>query len=387
MLVHCVTRKGNGYRPAEDDEADRLHGVGIIDPASGRPLAAAGPRSWTSVFSEEMVRAGAEHPDVVAITAAMLQPVGLQSFAARWPDRVFDVGIAEQHAVTSAAGLAMGGLRPVVCVYATFMNRAFDQVLLDVALHRLPVTFVLDRAGVTGDDGPSHHGMWDLGWMQLVPGLAVAAPRDEPTLRAEFAESLSRDDGPCVLRFPKGAVGPDLPALRGVAGVDVLWEPHPGPVDVLVICVGGLAATCIDVADRVVDQGISVRVVDPRWVKPVNPVLVDLARLSRLVVTVEDGGRAGGVGSAVAQALRDNGLDVPLRDYGLPQQFLGHGKRDEILAEAGLTSQDLARRIVEAAAWQSGRGLAAGGGSQAPVVPVPPGRSERDEAAHDDSAA
>ena len=387
VLVHCVTRKGNGYRPAEDDEADRLHGVGVIDPASGRPLASGGPRSWTTVFSEEMVRAGAEHPDVVAITAAMLQPVGLHSFAARWPDRVFDVGIAEQHAVTSAAGLAMGGLRPVVCVYATFLNRAFDQVLFDVAMHRLPVTFVLDRAGVTGEDGPSHHGMWDLSWMQLVPGLAVAAPRDEPTLRAEFAESLDRNDGPSVLRFPKGAVGPDLPALRRVAGVDVLWEGQPGRVDVLLISVGSMAGICLDVAGRVAHQGISVRVVDPRWVKPVNPVLVGLARLSRLVITVEDGGRAGGVGAAVAQALRDAGVDVPLRNFGLPQEFLGHGKRDEILAAAGLTSQDLARRIVEAAAWQTGRGLAASGVTQAPIVPVPPGRSELDEAAPDDPAA
>lgn len=344
VLVHCITKKGLGYKHAEDDVADNFHGIGVIDPETGQPLAPAGP-SWTSVFAEEMVAVGAERADVVGITAAMLIPVGLDAFAERFPDRVFDVGIAEQHAATSAAGLALGGMHPVVAVYATFLNRAFDQVLMDVALHRCGVTFVLDRAGVTGDDGASHNGMWDMAFLQVVPGLRIAAPRDGVTLRALLRESLDVDDAPTVVRFPKGAVGADIAAVDRVDGVDVLRRGEAA--DVLLVSVGALASTCLEVAERCAQQGIDVTVVDPRWVKPVPAAVVDLARSYRLVVTVEDGVRAGGVGSAVAQALRDGRVMTPVRDFGVPLRFLEHAKRAEVLAEVGLTAQDIARDVVE----------------------------------------
>jgi 1-deoxy-D-xylulose-5-phosphate synthase len=350
VIVHCVTRKGYGYAPAENDEADCLHGVGLIDPLTGRPVATAAP-SWTSVFADEMVALGTQRPDIVAITAAMLEPVGLGRFARAFPDRVYDVGIAEQHAVASAAGLALGGLHPVVPIYATFLNRAFDQVLMDVALHRLGVTFVLDRAGVTGDDGPSHNGMWDLSILSVVPGLRIAAPRDGGQLRAQLREAVAVADAPTVVRFPKGAVVSDIPAVERVGGVDVLHRVGVrGVVDVLVVAVGATAAVCLEVAERVGAQGIGVTVVDPRWVKPVGPALVRLAAGHRLVVTVEDNGRVGGVGAAVAQALRDADVDVPVRDFGIPQRFLDQGSRSQVLAEAGLTAQQLARRVVEAVA-------------------------------------
>ncbi|WP_131785624.1 1-deoxy-D-xylulose-5-phosphate synthase [Protofrankia symbiont of Coriaria ruscifolia] len=355
VIVHCVTRKGFGYPAAEQDDADCFHAVGVIDPSTGKPTAAGGGTSWTNVFSDEIVQLGHERPDVVTLTAAMLQPVGLQKFATTFPDRVFDVGIAEQHAVTSAAGLALGGLKPVVCVYATFLNRAFDQVLMDVALHRLPVTFVLDRAGVTGEDGPSHNGMWDMSFLQLVPGLSLAAPRDAPTLRAQLREALAITDGPSVVRFSKGKVNPDIPAIERVGSVDVLYRsPEVTPTrEVLLVAVGAMAATCLQVAERVASHGIGITVVDPRWVKPLDPVLVDLARAHSLVVTVEDNGRVGGVGSTFAQLLRDADVDVPLRDFGIPQTFLDQGKRDQVMADIGLSAQELARRIVEMVAGRA----------------------------------
>ena len=357
VIVHCLTQKGRGYEHAVNHEADQMHAVGVIDPETGQLLKAA-PQSWTSVFADEMVKLGAERPEVVGITAAMLHPVGLNKFAAASPERGFDVGIAEQHAVTSAAGLALGGLHPVVAIYATFLNRAFDQVLMDVALHRCGVTFVLDRAGVTGDDGASHNGMWDMSILQVVPGLVLAAPRDPAALRARLREAVEVDDAPSVIRFPKGAAGADIPALEtlgeGLAAVDVLRRStgngSSDHTDVLLVSVGSMAATCLEVADRLADQGIGVTVVDPRWVRPVSPVLVELAAAHRLVVTVEDNGRAGGVGAAVAQALRDGGVDVPLRDFGIPQRFLDHAKRADILAEIGLTAQDISRQVVETVA-------------------------------------
>jgi 1-deoxy-D-xylulose-5-phosphate synthase len=356
VIVHAVTRKGFGYPAAEQDEADQFHSVGVIDPKTGKSAATKKGLSWTSVFSEEIVRIGAERPDVVTMTAAMLQPVGLHAFSKSFPDRVFDVGIAEQHATTSAAGLAMGGLKPVVCIYATFLNRAFDQVLMDVALHRQPVTFVLDRAGVTGEDGASHNGMWDMSILQVVPDLEIAAPRDEPTLRALLREAVAETEKPNVVRFPKGTVSAEVPAIDTVGGVDVLFrEPAVARHrEVLLVSVGAMATTCVEVARRVASQGIGITVVDPRWVKPVPTAIVDLARDHDLVVTVEDNGRVGGVGSMIAQALRDADVDVPLRDFGIAQRFLDQGKRDEVLAEVGLAPQDLARRVVEAVARRSG---------------------------------
>ncbi len=344
VIVHAVTVKGYGYQPAVDDEADCLHGVDVFDPVTGKPVATKAPGS-TSVFSEEMVKVGAERPDVVAITAAMLQPVGLHAFAQAFPDRVFDVGIAEQHAVTSAAGLAIGGMHPVVCLYATFLNRAFDQALMDVALHSLPVTFVLDRAGVTGEDGASHNGVWDLSILGIVPGLRVAAPRDGATLREELREALAVDDGPTALRIPKGAVGDDVPAVGRVGGMDLLAQ---GPDDtVLLVAVGAMGRLGLDVAARAADQGIGVTVVDPRWVSPVPAELVELAKGYRLVLTVEDGCLVGGIGSQVSQALRAADVDVPARDLAVPQRFLDHATRAQVLAEVGLTAQEVARRLVE----------------------------------------
>jgi 1-deoxy-D-xylulose-5-phosphate synthase len=350
VLVHCLTHKGLGYKHAEDDSADHFHGIGVIDPETGQPLAATGT-AWTQVFSDELVAIAAERTDVVGITAAMLIPTGLNAFAAAYPDRVFDVGIAEQHATTSAAGLAMGGLHPVVAVYATFLNRAFDQVLMDVALHRCGVTFCLDRSGVTGPDGASHHGMWDMAFLQVVPGLRLAAPRDAVTLREELREAVAVDDAPTVVRYPTGAVGPDLPALERVDGVDVMRRDGD---DVLLVAVGSMVATCLDVAERCAQQGIGVTVVDPRWVKPVPEQIVRMAAGVRAVVVVEDGLR-GGVSGAVAQALRDARVSTPLRDFGVPLRFLDHAKRAEVLAEIGLTAQDVARGIVETVSEIDGR--------------------------------
>ncbi|MGY1690933.1 1-deoxy-D-xylulose-5-phosphate synthase [Geodermatophilus sp. SYSU D01105] len=343
VIVHAVTTKGFGYPPAETDQIDAWHATGVFDPDSGACAATA--RDWTAAFSDELVRIGTERSDVVAITAAMLHPTGLAPFAERFPDRTYDVGIAEQHALTSAAGLAMAGLHPVVAVYSTFLNRAFDQLLMDVALHRQPVTVVLDRAGVTGTDGASHNGMWDMSILSVVPGLRLAAPRDEPTLREALREAVAVTDGPTVLRFPKGAPPVDIPALERRGPVDVLRRG--AAPEVLLVAVGSMVPTCLAAAERAADHGIEVTVVDPRWVLPVSPELVDLAAEHRLVVTVEDGGRAGGVGSTLTQALQDRGCDVPVRTMGLPQEFLQHGSRGQVLADAGLTEQDVARRITE----------------------------------------
>ncbi|MBD0672579.1 1-deoxy-D-xylulose-5-phosphate synthase [Streptomyces sp. CBMA156] len=345
VIVHCLTVKGRGYRPAEQDEADRFHAVNPIDPYTCLPISPSGGVSWTSVFGDELVTLGAERPDLVAITAAMLQPVGLAPFAKAFPDRTFDVGIAEQHAVTSAAGLATAGLHPVVAVYATFLNRAFDQVLMDVALHRLGVTFVLDRSGVTGPDGASHNGMWDMSILQVVPGLRLAAPRDAEQLRAQLREAVEVGDAPTVVRFPKGNVGPAVPAVERIGGVDVLLRTGREP-EILLVAVGTTASACLDAARLLLAEGFTATVVDPRWVKPVDPVLPELAAAHRLVVTVEDNGRTGGVGSAVAQALRDADVDVPVRVLGLPQEFLGHASRGEILEEAGLTGTGVAAQTA-----------------------------------------
>jgi 1-deoxy-D-xylulose-5-phosphate synthase len=342
VLVHVITRKGFGYPEAEQNEVDCLHQV---------PAAGAAPGTWSGVFGDEMVAIGARRPDVVAITAAMLHPTGLAPFAEAYPDRVYDVGIAEQHAVTSAAGLAMGGLHPVVALYATFLNRAFDQLLLDVALHRLPVTFALDRAGVTGPDGASHNGMWDGSILRVVPGLRIAAPRDAARLAELLNEAVAVGDGPTVVRYPKGTPAGEAEAVGRLGGMDVLHRPADGATpDVLLAGAGPMAITCLETAARLADQGIGVTVVDPRWVKPLDPALAGAAAGHRLVVTVEDNGLAGGFGDAVCRLLRDAGVTTPVQTYGLPQEFLVHGKREEILEDAGLVPQHLARRITEAVA-------------------------------------
>ncbi|MGW4895455.1 1-deoxy-D-xylulose-5-phosphate synthase [Kitasatospora sp. NPDC004240] len=358
VIVHCLTEKGRGYHAAENNDEDRFHAVGVIHPETGLPIKSAG-KDWTSVFGEEMVALGHEREDIVAITAAMLHPVGLAPFAKAFPKRIFDVGIAEQHAVTSAAGLATGGLHPVVAVYATFLNRAFDQVLMDVALHKLGVTFVLDRAGVTGTDGASHNGMWDMSILQVVPGLRLAAPRDADQVRAQLREAVEVKDAPTVVRYSKGTVGPAVPAVGRIGGMDVLREAGEAAdggrrADVLIVSVGAMASTSLEVADLLAAEGVTATVVDPRWVKPVDAALPGLAAEHRAVVTIEDNGRVGGVGAAVAQALRDAGVDVPVRDFGIPQEFLDHASRPEILAEIGLTAADIARQVTALAAKAAG---------------------------------
>ncbi|MFF9688214.1 1-deoxy-D-xylulose-5-phosphate synthase [Streptomyces sp. NPDC014623] len=354
VIVHCLTEKGRGYTPALQDEADRFHAVGKIHPDTGLPISTSG-LDWTSVFGEEMVELGREREDIVAITAAMLQPVGLGKFEEAFPDRIYDVGIAEQHGAVSAAGLATGGLHPVFAVYATFLNRAFDQVLMDVALHRCGVTFVLDRAGVTGTDGASHNGMWDMSILQCVPGLRIAAPRDADQVRAQLREAVDVDDAPTVVRFSKGAVGPAVKAVGTAGGMDILRRAGADTPDVLLVSVGALAPMCLEVAALLDAQGISTTVVDPRWVKPVDEALAPLAAEHRVVVTVEDNSRAGGVGSAVAQALRDADVDVPLRDFGIPPVFLDHASRGEVMAEIGLTAPDIARQVTGLVAKLDGR--------------------------------
>jgi 1-deoxy-D-xylulose-5-phosphate synthase len=365
VIVHAITRKGSGYDAAERHEADQFHSPGPFDVETGREATKA--LIWTDVFADEMVAVAAERPDVVGITAAMLHPVGLHLFAERYPDRVFDVGIAEQHAATSAAGLAMGGLHPVVAVYATFLNRAFDQVLMDCALHRCGVTFVLDRAGVTGDDGASHNGMWDLSMLQVVPGLRLAAPRDGARLRELLREALDVDDAPTVVRFPKGPPPADVDAVDRVGDVDVLVRR--GERDVLLVGVGAMASTCVEVADRLAAQGIGVTVVDPRWVKPVSPDLVALAAEHRLVVSVEDNGIVGGCGAVLLQTLNAAGVTTPVRLHGIPQEFLDHAKRAAILEHIGLTAQALARSVVEAMTALDAP--AASGGGTAGRAPSP----------------
>jgi 1-deoxy-D-xylulose-5-phosphate synthase len=356
VIVHTVTRKGMGYEPAETHEADQMHGPGPFDPLTGRTIGSgASAPNWTSVFSGELIRHASERADIVAITAAMAGPTGLAAFGERFPDRLFDVGIAEQHAVTSAAGLALGGLHPVVALYSTFLNRAFDQMLMDVALLSLPVTFVLDRSGITGPDGASHNGVWDLSILGIVPGMRVAAPRDAASLREELAEALAVNDGPTAVRFPKGSVGEDISAIERIDGVDVLHVPDTavtsasaGVGEVLIVAVGSFAGIGVRAARLLEATGVGVTVVDPRWVLPVPEVLVKLAAGEfRLVVTVEDSGLHGGVGAAVSARLRAAGVDVPIRNLGVPQQFLDHASRDQVLTELGLTAPDIARRVTD----------------------------------------
>ena len=347
VMVHVITEKGKGYAPALEDEAEKFHATGVIDPATGKPVSAS-VTTWTSVFSDELVAIGKQRKDVVAITAAMLGPTGLDKFAKEFPDRIYDVGIAEQHATTSAAGMALGGLHPVVAIYATFLNRAFDQLLLDVALHKAGVTFVLDRAGITGDDGASHNGMWDLSILQVVPNLMLAAPRDAQTLRELLRESVVVKDRPTVIRFPKGAIVSPVNVKERIEGIDILNKK--GEEDVLVVAIGAMAHLANEVAQRLIDQGLGVTVVDPRWIKPLPSYLANLGARHRLVAVIEDNSRSGGTGSSISQFLRDRNIYTPQRDFGIPEKFLNHASRAQVLNEIGLTAQDISRDIIEAMA-------------------------------------
>jgi 1-deoxy-D-xylulose-5-phosphate synthase len=345
VIVHAITQKGKGYAPAVDDEADQFHAVGKINPSTGAAISTSTTPTWTSIFSDKLLRLAETNPRIVGITAAMLRPTGLNKLADRYPDRVHDVGIAEQHAATSAAGLAFGGLHPVVAIYATFINRAFDQILMDIALHKAGVTFVLDRAGVTGPDGPSHHGIWDLSILQVVPGIHLAAPRDGTRLEEELAEAVAVDDAPTVIRFPKGSVSTDIPAIRRTSdGVDVLREDEAR--DVLIVTVGPMAQLGLDVAERLHAAGVGSTVVDPRWVVPVANSLVGLADSHRLVITIEDGLRVGGIGTRIRQELRKAGVDTGVDELGLPDEFLQHATREQILEDAGLTAERIVGDVL-----------------------------------------
>lgn len=344
VLVHVITQKGRGYQPALEDLADHMHGIGKINPETGLPFEVSG-RIWTDEFADEMVRIGEERPDVVAITAAMLIPVGLDKFAAAYPERVLDVGIAEQHAVTMAAGLSFGGMHPVVAIYSTFLNRAFDQLLMEAALHRQGVTFVLDRAGITGSDGPSHNGMWDMAIASIVPGLRLAAPRDGAQVVAQVREALAVEDGPTVVRFPKGDVAEPLTAVAQRGDLDILRDTADAP-DVLLVGVGAMCATALSVADKLAAQGISARVVDPRWVLPISPDLVREASTAGQVVVIEDGLVTNGVGQALDFALRDAAVRTPLRTFGIPKEFLAHASRGQVLDAIGLTPDVIATKLI-----------------------------------------
>ena len=347
ILVHAITEKGKGHSPAVADEAEKFHAVGVIDPETGEPLSKSGT-SWTKVFAQELVEIGKLRADIVAITAAMLGPTGLDQFQAAYPDRTIDVGIAEQHAVTSAAGLAFTGLHPVVAVYSTFLNRAFDQMLLDVALHKAGVTFVLDRSGVTGDDGPSHHGIWDLALTGIVPTMHVGAPRDGARLKELLREALDINDAPSMVRFPKGAVQEDIPAFERRDGIDVLYRGESA--DVLMISVGAMAAIAVEAASSAYREGVGVTVIDPRWVKPLPQSLIRMAERYKSVVVLEDGIRHAGIGSSISEMFRDAGVMIPLHSIGVPLEFIEHSKRTEILSDIGITAQNIARSVVE---WSS----------------------------------
>ncbi len=345
VIVHCLTVKGRGFKAAEDNAEDAFHSVGQINELTGEPLASQQATSWTDIFADEMVRLGAADPRIVALTAAMLHPVGLGAFQTTFPSRTFDVGIAEQHAVTCAAGLATSGLHPVFAVYATFANRAFDQVLMDVALHGLPVTLVLDRAGVTGPDGPSHHGVWDLALLCGVPGLSLCSPRDAQRLRQALQTAVQIEDGPSVVRYSRDPVPDEIPALRSVDGIDVLAAAPGAPV--LVVGYGQLVGLALEVAARLEQQGIGATVVDPVWALPVNPALVEMAADHELVVSIEDGVVGSGLGAQLGYALEQAGQSVPLRQFGLGKQFWAHGSREQVLEAAGLTAQQVARTVTE----------------------------------------
>ena len=347
VLVHAITEKGRGHQHAVADEAEKFHAVGIVDPETGAPLAKSGT-SWTKVFSEELVAIGHERSDIVAITAAMLGPTGLDKFEKAFPERTIDVGIAEQHAVTSAAGMAFAGLHPVVALYSTFLNRAFDQLLLDVALHKAGVTFVLDRSGITGDDGPSHHGIWDLALTGIVPNMHVGAPRDASRLREILREAVAISDAPSMLRFPKGAIQEDIPAFERRDGIDVLYRGESA--DVFLVSVGAMAAIAVEAAGMAYREGVGVTVIDPRWVKPLPASLVTIAQRYKSVVVLEDGIKHGGIASSISEMFRASGLATPIHSIGIPLEFIEHSKRSEIMHDLGITVQSIARSIVE---WNS----------------------------------
>ena len=342
VIVHAITEKGRGYTPAIEDMAEKFHAVGIVDSVTGKPLKASAP-SWTNIFSEEITQIGQENSKIIAITAAMLGPTGLDKFAQSFPDRTIDVGIAEQHAVTSAAGLSYAGMHPVIAIYSTFLNRAFDQLLLDVALHNAGVTFVLDRSGITGDDGPSHHGIWDLALTGIVPNMHVGAPRDGARLKEILRQSVAIHDAPSMIRFPKGAVPLDIPALERISGTDIL---HRGASkQVLLISIGSMASMAVEVANLAKEQSIEITVVDPLWVKPISPDVIAMCGQYGTVIVMEDGIKHAGIASTISEALREAGSNCTLHSIGIPLEFIEHSKRNEILEDLAITPAEIMQQI------------------------------------------
>jgi 1-deoxy-D-xylulose-5-phosphate synthase len=349
IVVHVLTQKGRGYPPAEDDDEKHLHDAPVFDPVTGPPKAV--PTGYTQAFAEAVIKEAEADPRMVAITAAMPGPTGLLPFQARFPDRFFDVGIAEQHAVTGAAGMAMGGLRPVVALYSTFLNRAWDQVVYDVALHRLPVIFCLDRAGITGPDGPSHHGVYDLAMLSRVPGMRVLAPSSVQELQQMLHDATElADTGPVAIRYPRGqarqvaehAVGSGLRArvARRASG--------PAAESVCVLAVGKLLAPAEKAAEIVAGDRIDVTVWDVRSCAPLDEQMLADAATHRAVITVEDGVREGGIGMTIADRIGAIAPAVPVHVRGIPAQFIPHAASpDHILGQLGLDAEGIARAIRE----------------------------------------
>jgi 1-deoxy-D-xylulose-5-phosphate synthase len=350
-VLHVHTDKGRGYGPAEDDDDKRLHDIGPFDPSTGIPTQPGGA-TYTQAFTSALLDEAEIHPELVALTAAMPGPTGLSAFRDRYPDRFFDVGIAEQHAVTTAAGMAMGGLRPVVAIYSTFLNRAWDQIYHDVGLHRLPVIFCIDRAGITGDDGPSHHGLLDLALLSKVPGMTVLAPSSYEEVPAMLHQALAITSGPVAIRWPKGAAhrAATCPDSGLAAGGGLTATRLRSGTDVCLLGVGKLVAACQQAADLLAEAGIDATVWDVRVVSPLDPAMIDDAGRHRLVLTAEDGVVEGGVGSTVSGALARSARTArPPRAVacGVPLTYLPHGRADDILAELGLDGAGLCATVLQ----------------------------------------
>jgi 1-deoxy-D-xylulose-5-phosphate synthase len=342
ILVHVLTEKGRGYPPAEDDDEKHLHDAPVFDPAVGPPKAV--PTGYTQAFADAIIKEAEENPLIVAITAAMPGPTGLIPFEARFPKRFFDVGIAEQHAVTGAAGMAMGGLRPIVALYSTFLNRGWDQVVYDVALHRLPVIFCLDRAGITGDDGPSHHGVYDMVLMSKVPGMRVLAPSSAQELQVMLHDAVRlADEGPVVIRYPKGVANVVGEHEVGVGLLARRLQEGDGTVAVLAI--GKLVASAMKAAKLLEEQGIRATVWDVRCCAPLDEAMIVDAARHGAVVTCEDGIRDGGIGMTMATRIHSIRTDVPVTVLGVPTQFIPQGKPERILARLGLDTDGLVAAV------------------------------------------
>lgn len=347
VVVHAITEKGRGYKPAEDNTDDHFHAVGKIHPETGLPVEPS-RFGWTAVFADEIVKIARKDPTVVGVTAAMQNPVGLKPFKEAFPSRVIDVGIAEQHAMTMSAGLAHAGYHPVIALYATFLNRGFDQLLMDIALHNEPVTICLDRSGVTGDDGASHNGMWDLSLAAMIPGIKVAVPRDETRMREALREAVATPS-PTIVRYPKGPVPEDLPTLRKIGSVDVIYERVvDGEAPIVMYGLGPMAHTVVAAAKA---MSHSVLVVDTTWALPINEDLVHIFGNAVGGVVLEDGLVDGGVGSELNRALHAAGMSMRVESLGISKEFISHDKRDAVLASQGMDVEDVieaARRSIRA---------------------------------------